>query len=124
VNSKPFYISIKRNINELGSVIVEISGYLDAHTVVSFEEQMTQLIDAGAKRIIIDLEQLSYISSAGIGSLIGMVQRVRRTGGDVILLRPSQKVHKILDLLGFAEIFKIAGTEDEAIEALRPASDM
>ena len=119
MSSKPFNISIKRNINELGSVVVEVAGYLDAHTVVGFEEQMNSLIEADARRIIIDLEQLNYISSAGIGALIGLVQRLRRQQGDLVLLRPSQKVHKILDLLGFTEIFRIVATEDEALAALR-----
>jgi len=80
---------------------------------------MNSLVDAGAKRIVVDLEQLHYISSAGIGALIGLVQRVRRSSGDLILVRPSQKIHKILDLLGFTAIFKIASSEDEALAALR-----
>lgn len=119
MNNKPFEIIIRRNINESGSVVAEIDGYLDAHTVVGFEEQMNSLIEAGASRIVVDLERLNYISSAGIGAMIGLVQRLRRSSGDLVLVRPSPKVQKILDLLGFTEIFKIVSTEDEALAALR-----
>lgn len=119
MNNKPFQVVIRRNINEMGGVVVEVAGYLDAHTVVGFEEQMNSLIEAGASRIVVDLEQLNYISSAGIGVLIGLVQRLRRSEGDLVLVRPSSKVYKILDLLGFTDIFKIASTEDEALAALR-----
>lgn len=123
MSSKPFEVIIRRNINESGSVVAEIDGYLDAHTVIGFETQMNSLIEAGARRIIIDLEKLNYISSAGIGALIGLVQRLRRAGGDLVLVRPSQKVHKILNLLGFTEIFRIASNEDEALAVLRSESE-
>ena len=68
---------------------------------------------------MMNLKQLSYISSAGIGAIMSLLQRLRRSSGNLALLNPSQKVYKILDLLGFTEMFKIIDNEAAAVEALK-----
>ena len=93
--------------------LIDLTGFLDAHTVRSFEERLDEILESGHKRLAINLENLKYISSAGIGALMGVAHRLRGAGGDIVLLRPNQKVFKILDLLGFTKIFNIAQDEDE-----------
>lgn len=93
---------------EADYVLIGISGFLDAHTVTNFEIKMDELVNSGKNKIVIDMENLSYISSAGIGAMMGLTQRLRKASGDLILLNPSEKVFKILDLLGFTKIFRIA----------------
>jgi anti-sigma B factor antagonist len=118
VSVKPFELTIGKTLGEGECVVLQIAGFLDAHTVVGFEKQMDSLLEGGAVRIVLDLEKLSYISSAGIGAMMGLAQRLRRKDGDMILLRPSTKVFRILELLGFAEMFKIAQSEDDAMAQL------
>jgi anti-anti-sigma factor len=119
VGEKPFKMSVRQESDEDKRAIVEVGGFLDAHTVVEFEDQMNGLLEQGASQVVIDLAELNYISSAGIGAMMGLVQRLRRQGGDMVLLRPNTKVQKILAMLGFTEIFKIAQSEDEALAELK-----
>lgn len=97
---------------------VRISGFLDAHTVVSFEKTMEDLIERQYTRVIMDLSNLNYISSAGIGALMVLLQQLRRRQGDMVILQPSAKVHKILDLLGFTKIFHITQDHESALQTL------
>lgn len=97
----------------------EVKGYLDAHTVTQFEDELDHLIQDGTNQVIINLNELNYISSAGIGAIMGLTQKLRKQGGELILLSPSEKVFSILDLLGFTHIFKIVNSEQEAQEALK-----
>ena len=99
-------------------VEVRISGFLDAHTVVSFEKSMGELMGRDFNRFLLDLGDLNYVSSAGIGALMVLLQQLRRSQGDMVIVNPSSKVHKILDLLGFTKIFRIAQNREEAMEAL------
>ncbi|MCL5271482.1 MAG: STAS domain-containing protein [bacterium] len=99
-------------------VEVRIIGFLDAHTVLTFEKTMEDLLERQYNKLIMDLESLSYISSAGIGALMVLLQQVRRRQGDMVILHPSPKVYKILDLLGFTKIFMIAQDRDTALQAL------
>ena len=96
-----------------------MKGYLDAHTVTQFEEGLNKQVDAGANHIIVDLSELHYISSAGIGALMGLTQKTRGVGGDLILVQPTEKVYSILELLGFTHIFKIVQSHEEAMESLK-----
>ena len=88
------------------------------HTVITFEKTMEELLEHQYNKLIMDLEALSYISSAGIGALMVLLQQVRRRQGDMVILHPSPKVYKILDLLGFTKIFLIAQDRDTALQAL------
>lgn len=100
-------------------VIYDLRGYIDAHTVIEFEKAIHTAIDAGLKHIILDISGLSYISSAGIGAMMGLARKLAQSGGELVLMTPSPKVFAILDGLGFTRIFKIADDEATAIEMIR-----
>jgi anti-sigma B factor antagonist len=99
-------------------VEVRINGFLDAHTTVAFDAFMEDLLGRGYHKILINLEKLEYISSAGIGSMMVLLQNLRRRDGDMALVQPSQKVYKILDLLGFTMIFHVTQDRVAAMEIL------
>ena len=96
----------------------DVIGCLDSHTVVPFERDMDSLLDEGTERAIVNLEGLSYISSAGISALMGLTHRLRQRHGELILLKPSDKVLRVFRTLGFTNIFRIVEDEAEAIAAL------
>ena len=67
-----------RQVESDGDVSVfDLRGYIDAHTVIEFEKAVHSAIEAGVRRIILDISGLSYISSAGIGAMGGLSRRIR-----------------------------------------------
>jgi len=64
---------------------------------------------------IIDISQLRYINSSGIGVLITILTKFRNKGGEVYLLNPSESVRKLLIITKLNSIFNIVATEEEAI---------
>jgi anti-anti-sigma factor len=98
------------------SLIFELRGYIDAHTVLEFERAIQTFIDNGTRKIVLDIGGLSYISSAGIGAMMGMARKLTQTKGDMVLLNPTHKVFAILDGLGFTRIFKISDNLPDALE--------
>jgi len=112
---KNFDIIEKKDLESQGIKFLSVKGYLDAHTVNQLEEKLYTMINSGIKKILVDFNDLVYISSAGIGLLIGATQKIRMNGGDLVIFNPTQKVYNILDTLGFTKIFNIAYTEQEAL---------
>jgi anti-anti-sigma factor len=116
---KAFNFATRELTAEAGMLVFELRGYIDAHTVIEFEKAVNAVVESGTKSIVLDISGLSYISSAGIGAMMGLARRLSQLGGDLVLLNPTQKVHAILEGLGFTKIFKIAETEEEAVDKLR-----
>lgn len=96
--------------------IVYLNGYLDAHTAPDFENALQELVDEDRVRIVVNLSELNYISSAGLGVFMGFIEDIRSKGGDIKLAEPTEKVYRVFDLLGFPVLYEIFKTEDEALE--------
>lgn len=116
---KAFSFASRKAANDQSCVIYDLRGYIDAHTVIEFERAIHTAIDAGLKFIILDISGLSYISSAGIGAMMGLARKLSQGGGELVLMTPSPKVFAILDGLGFTRIFKIADDEASAVEMIK-----
>ncbi|HOE62799.1 MAG TPA: STAS domain-containing protein [Candidatus Sumerlaeota bacterium] len=110
---KSFDLHVRVEITNQRYTIIELTGFLDAHTVNAFENRIEEIVSSGQRQIVIDLKGLNYISSAGIGALMALTQRLRKESGNMVLLQPNEKVFKILDLLGFTKIFNVALKEED-----------
>jgi anti-sigma B factor antagonist len=95
-----------------GVAVIRVRGFLDAHTFEKLEEAIREVYDAGCYKLVVDLAKVDYISSAGAGVFIGARSESQENGGDVVLLKPTEGVREVFELLGLTQIFKVA--EDEA----------
>jgi len=77
-------------------------------------ELATQEIGQGVLACIIDISDLRYINSSGIGVLITILTKFRNKGGEVCLVKPSENVKKLLIITKLNAIFNITDSEDEA----------
>jgi len=101
-----------------GITLIELSGELDAHTAPDFERFLEERVhDEHKARLILDFSGLEYISSAGLGVLMGLIEEVRAQSGDMKLIRVPEKIYHVLDLLGFPIVFQILPELKEAVEA-------
>ena len=94
--------------------VIELKGYLDAHTAPRLEEALQALVDSRRFNIIVNCRDLSYISSAGLGVFMAYIEDVRKNQGDIKLTNMSPKVYNVFDLLGFPLLYEILGDEQEA----------
>lgn len=104
----------RKDVDEVS--VLNIEGYLDAHTAPAFESSIKQLVDEDRNKIIVNFEKLSYISSAGLGVFMGFIEDIRAKEGDIKMSNMTEKVFKIFDLLGFPSLYEIVDEEDEAIK--------
>ena len=96
----------------LSLAIVHVQGYLDSSTFPQLQEHLELLIQQEQYRIAVDLMNLNYISSAGIGVLMGMLQEVRSRDGDLKLVNMSSKIQNLFDMLGFSRLIRIYDSVD------------
>jgi anti-sigma B factor antagonist len=104
-----------------GASVVEPSGFINAHTVRHFEAALESLIKEGRYKILLQCANLAYISSAGLGAIMGQIEAVRSNGGDIMLSNLQENVYAIFDTLGFTQLYKVFESEQDAISALMGA---
>ena len=96
--------------------ILYLKGYLDAHTAPDLETEFQKLVDAKKYNIIVNFQDLSYISSAGLGVFMGFIEDIRKNGGDIKLTDMKPKIYRVFDLLGFPTLYDILDEEAKALE--------
>ncbi|MCH6559588.1 STAS domain-containing protein [candidate division KSB1 bacterium] len=96
--------------------ILYLKGYLDAHTAPDLETEFQKLVDAKKYNIIVNFQDLSYISSAGLGVFMGFIEDIRKNGGDIKLSDMKPKIYRVFDLLGFPTLYDILDEEARALE--------
>lgn len=105
------------SIKEMGGIsVINLKGFLDAHTAPVLENNFTQLINDKKYKIVVNFKDLAYISSAGLGVFMAYIENVRENKGDIKLTNMSDKVFNIFDLLGFPLLYEIYKSEEEAIK--------
>lgn len=77
--------------------------------------EMMSFVEKGLCNCIIDLSQVKYMSSNGIGWLISLLTKFRNKGGDLILLNPSEHINKLLLITKLNGIFDVFDNSEEAI---------
>ena len=99
--------------------MLSLQGELDAHTAEEFEAALLHVLNQGSSRMVISGEQLSYISSAGLGVLMAHIDSIRTAGGDLKIAQLQPQVAKVFDLLGFQLLFEIYESKEEALRSFK-----
>ncbi len=106
-------ISVK-NTNEVK--VLAFEGRLDTQTSPDAQQQLTRLIEEGGTKILVNLEKLDYISSAGLRILLIVVKQLKTTDGELRICSLNEVVKEVFDISGFDMILPISASESEALE--------
>jgi len=72
---------------------------------------------AGTPKVVVDLNEVDYIDSGGLGILVGLWVSARNKGGELKLVSPTQRIKELLQRTSLAKIFRVYGNNDEAVAA-------
>jgi anti-anti-sigma factor len=100
---------------EGGIAILRAKGHLDSSSAGELESILESVYDYGYRKIVVDLKEVTYISSGGWGIFTGRVKVLREGDGDVVLVGMSPEVYDIYELLGFQEIIMQFREVDDAV---------
>ncbi len=101
---------------EVGSVsIIDVKGYLDAHTAPDLENEFNKLVSGKQFKVVVNFDNLKYISSAGLGVFMAYVETMRENNGDIKFSNLKDDVYNIFDLLGFPVLYEFYKDENDAL---------
>ena len=105
-------------LEEEGKGIVEIEGVVDSTNVEEFFSFLTSVYKSGINRIVLDLKNTSYLSSAGLSVIMDTFNKANRDGGKLVVARASDMVSDLFRLVQFVRIMEFYENLDDAINAI------
>ena len=99
-----------------GIMLYRLEGRLDANSSEGLEEKLFQAISGGTNRIIVDFENLDYLSSSGLRVIFKANRDLTRKGGRLILCSMQKFVRDIFKVTGFDSFVQIVDTLDDALK--------
>ncbi len=110
------------DIKQSGNIcFLRIKGQLKSSNVPDFDAVLESALSDGCLYLILDLEQMPFIDSSGIGAIVNALRRTRQAGGDTKLVNPSSFATKTFKMVGILSLFGVFPTEQEAIDACEAA---
>ena len=95
--------------------VVQLNGELDIDQAVRVREHLDKVIDGGALRLIIDLSDVSYIDSTGLGMLVAVHKRLVAEQGFYVLTVPRASQRKVFEITGLSTVLVIMQSLEEAL---------
>ena len=105
-----------------GITILDMTGrlVLDQGDAV-FRDRLTELVARGQLQIVLNLEKVTYIDSAGVGAMVAKYLSVRRAGGDVKLLHLTPRSTRVMSITRLLTVFETFDNEDDAVRSFKAA---
>jgi anti-sigma B factor antagonist len=104
-----------KEVNEVN--VMSFEGNLDTNTAPQAQTQIDELIDGGSSKILINFDNLNYISSAGLRVLLATAKKLKATSGDLKICGLNKTVQEVFDISGFSSILSVVATEEDALAA-------
>ncbi len=117
-------MSAKMNVRHAGDVaILDLSGRITLGEGSGMvRNTIKDLVSAGTRKILVNLQEVSYLDSAGLGELVGSYATITNLGGQIKLLHPQGKVRDMLAITKLYTIFVSFTDENEALRSFEPGA--
>ena len=98
--------------------VVAVRGEIDLFTAPELKSALSEAIESGHTRIVVDLTDTTFLDSTALGVLIGAVKRLRSRDGRLTIVNVDDNIAKTFEITGLDQIFPISATRDDAVKAL------
>ncbi|HEV8682206.1 MAG TPA: STAS domain-containing protein [Actinomycetota bacterium] len=102
---------------EGGWTVVDVKGEVDLFTAPKLREHIVGLVEDDERRIIVNLEDVEFMDSTGLGVLVGALKRLKEKDGHLALVCPQGSVLRVLTVTGLNKVFAIYASVEEATTA-------
>jgi anti-sigma B factor antagonist len=98
-----------------GWQVVSGAGEIDITTAPQLRDQLSELIDGGSTRIVIDLNRVGFLDSTALGVMVGAHKRLREAGHGLVLACTQPSILRVLDVTGLSSVFALHDSVDAAV---------
>ena len=96
--------------------ILTLRGEVDVYTAPRLRQAIVDLVDAGSPLVVVDMGNVDFLDSTGLGVLVEGLKRARARAGDLAIVATQDKILKIFDITGLNKAFPIYGSLEDALK--------
>ena len=96
--------------------IIALQGQVNSSNAATVETEVLSVVSQGAKNVLLNMTELSYISSAGLRVVLVLAKRLKQAGGKLVIYGMQPHVREVFDISGFLAILNVSATRTEALE--------
>jgi anti-sigma B factor antagonist len=97
--------------------VLEVGGEVDVYTAPRLRERLIELVEAGARNVVVDLSRVEFLDSTGLGVLVGALKRLRAVGGSLGLVCAQERLLKIFRITALDRVFSLYDSVEAATAA-------
>ncbi len=109
--------NVKAVRREGDATVVSLQGEIDMHHTPGVQRALSQAYEDKPSRLVVNLEEVTYMDSSGIGTLVETLRKVKGYRGKLVLCGLTERVHSVFEITKLDQFFTIVGTEAEALSA-------
>ena len=98
--------------------VFKLHGRLDSNTAMGFEQKLFECMENGTQRMILDFQELDYISSAGLRVILKATKNLKSGEGKLVLCAMQDYVKEVFEISGFYSFLPIEATLDDAVKTV------
>jgi len=107
-----------KSTEKYGAVVIELKGnVMGGEDTKEFNEFLHKLLDEGKTNVVIDLGEVKFMNSSGLGMLIGGLTTIKKANGSLKLARVTEKIESLLIITKLVTIFEFYNTVEEAVNS-------
>ena len=95
--------------------VMKVKGRVDSETATELDDALTKLLQDNKNKIVLNLQDVNYMSSAGLRAMVKAYQSANKSGGDLRLASVSEPIEVILRTVGMMQMLKMYPTNQEAM---------
>ncbi|MEC2058004.1 anti-sigma factor antagonist [Peribacillus psychrosaccharolyticus] len=110
-------MNITIDVKDINSTVeVQVKGEIDAYTAPKLRESLFPLSEQANVSMVVDLTEVSYMDSTGLGVFVGLFKSVRAHNGEFKLIGLSERLRRLFDITGLADIIDIKSHAEGGLE--------
>ncbi len=98
-----------------GRSVLTLRGEIDVYTAPRLRQALIDLVENGARDILVDMRRVDFLDSTGLGVLVGGLKRVKSNEGSLEIVATSDRILKIFDITGLSKVFPMHTSVEEAL---------